>query len=68
MARRALDRVRQYVARSLGEVDDSATALLWVTDFPMFEWCAAKMQNIQHASGSLRRPYLELGGGAFPTD
>ena len=37
---RALDRVRQYVGRTLGEVNESATALLWVTDFPMFEWCA----------------------------
>ena len=32
--------MRQYVARTLGEVDEDATALLWVTDFPMFEWCA----------------------------
>jgi hypothetical protein len=31
------------VARTLGEVDDDATALLWVTDFPMFEWCAVAL-------------------------
>ena len=42
--RRALDRVRQFVARALGEVDEEATALLWVTDFPMFEWCAPENQ------------------------
>jgi len=38
MVNRTLDRVRQYVAHSLGEVDKSAHNLLWVTDFPMFEW------------------------------
>lgn len=35
---RALDRVRQYVAKDLNLVDTKAHALLWVTDFPMFEW------------------------------
>jgi hypothetical protein len=28
---RTLDRVRQYVARQLGMVDDSQTCLLWIT-------------------------------------
>jgi hypothetical protein len=37
---RALDRVRQKVAAELGEVPSDAAALTWVTDFPMFEWCA----------------------------
>ena len=35
---RALDRVRQYVAKQLNLADPKAHALLWVTDFPMFEW------------------------------
>ena len=35
---RALDRVRQYLARQLGLIDPSQHAMLWVTDFPMFEW------------------------------
>ncbi|CAK0735244.1 hypothetical protein CVIRNUC_000549 [Coccomyxa viridis] len=35
---KSLDRVRQYVASSLGEVDSSKHSLLWVTDFPLFEW------------------------------
>jgi len=33
----ALDKVRQHVAKELGLVPDGAHALLWVTDFPMFE-------------------------------
>ncbi|CAI7788892.1 unnamed protein product [Closterium sp. NIES-53] len=33
-----LGRLRLYVARSLGLIDESAEAILWVTDFPMFEW------------------------------
>ena len=37
---KALDRVRQFIARDLGLVDESARALLWVTDFPMYEWNA----------------------------
>ena len=35
---RALDKVRQYVAKQLNLADPTAHALLWVTDFPMFEW------------------------------
>jgi aspartyl-tRNA synthetase len=34
---RALDRVRQYLAKDLGLADPDCHALLWVTDFPMFE-------------------------------
>lgn len=33
----ALDRVRQDAARKLSLVDESASTLLWITDFPMFE-------------------------------
>ncbi len=35
-----LDRLRQAVAQELGLIDESKTNLLWVTDFPMFEWNA----------------------------
>lgn len=35
---RALDKVRQYVAKELNLADPKAHALLWVTEFPMFEW------------------------------
>lgn len=35
---KALDRVRQYIAKDLQLIDPSAHNLLWVTDWPMFEW------------------------------
>ena len=35
---KALDRVRQYLAKDLGLISQEAHALLWITDFPMFEW------------------------------
>ena len=37
---KALDRVRQYVAHSLGMVPEGEHAVLWITDFPMFEYNA----------------------------
>ncbi|XP_034229817.1 aspartate--tRNA ligase, chloroplastic/mitochondrial isoform X2 [Prunus dulcis] len=35
---KTLDRLRVYLAHELGLVDDSRHSILWVTDFPMFEW------------------------------
>lgn len=35
---RTLDALRTYLADNLDIVDKSAHAILWVTDFPMFEW------------------------------
>ncbi|XP_022942888.1 aspartate--tRNA ligase, chloroplastic/mitochondrial-like isoform X1 [Cucurbita moschata] len=35
---KTLDRLRLYVAHELGLVDQSRHSILWVTDFPMFEW------------------------------
>ncbi|KAJ0935401.1 putative aspartate--tRNA ligase [Helianthus annuus] len=35
---KTLDRLRLYVANMLGLVDQSKHSILWVTDFPMFEW------------------------------
>jgi aspartyl-tRNA synthetase len=37
---KTLDRLRQTLARQLGLIDESKINLLWVTDFPMFEWNA----------------------------
>ncbi|KAK7398893.1 hypothetical protein VNO78_10067 [Psophocarpus tetragonolobus] len=33
-----LDRIRVYVAHDLGLIDHGRHSILWVTDFPMFEW------------------------------
>ncbi|MEM8502369.1 MAG: aspartate--tRNA ligase [Cyanobacteria bacterium P01_D01_bin.1] len=35
-----LDKLRQAIANELNLIDESKTNLLWVTDFPMFEWNA----------------------------
>lgn len=35
---RTLDRLRLYMAHELGIIDQSKHSILWVTDFPMFEW------------------------------
>ncbi|KAL7206314.1 hypothetical protein ACSBR2_019096 [Camellia fascicularis] len=35
---KTLDRLRVYVAHELGLIDQSKHSILWVTDFPMFEW------------------------------
>ncbi|KAL2892658.1 Aspartate--tRNA ligase chloroplastic/mitochondrial [Bienertia sinuspersici] len=35
---KTLDRLRLHVAHELGMIDHSKHSVLWVTDFPMFEW------------------------------
>ncbi|KAK6254088.1 hypothetical protein QUC31_015808 [Theobroma cacao] len=35
---RTLDRLRVFIAHELGLVNHSRHSILWVTDFPMFEW------------------------------
>lgn len=37
---KTLDRLRLTIGRELGLIDDNRVNLLWVTDFPMFEWNA----------------------------
>lgn len=37
---KTLDRLRQFVAREFGLIESEKTNLLWITDFPMFEWNA----------------------------
>ena len=68
---RALDRVRQYLARQLGLIDPSQHAMLWVTDFPMFDWnveeqrleamhhpfTAPNPQDMQEAGGDLSKAH-----------
>jgi aspartyl-tRNA synthetase len=47
---KTLDRLRQVVARQLGSIDESKINLLWVTDFPMFEWNAdeKRLEALHH--------------------
>ncbi len=40
MVNKTLDRLRLVIGRELGLIDDNKVNLLWVTDFPMFEWNA----------------------------
>ncbi|KAG5030227.1 hypothetical protein JHK82_013828 [Glycine max] len=35
---KTLDRLRVYVAHDLGLIDLGRHSILWITDFPMFEW------------------------------
>ena len=37
---KTLDRVRLYIANKLGLIDQDKINLLWITEFPMFEWNA----------------------------
>ncbi|MEM9907838.1 MAG: aspartate--tRNA ligase [Cyanobacteria bacterium P01_D01_bin.44] len=45
-----LDRLRQTVAQELNLIDESKLNLLWVTDFPMFEWNAdeKRLEALHH--------------------
>jgi aspartyl-tRNA synthetase len=40
MVNKTLDRLRQVIGKELGMIDEQQMNLLWVTDFPMFEWNA----------------------------
>lgn len=35
---KSLDRLRQVIGQQLGLIDESKLNLLWLTEFPMFEW------------------------------
>ncbi|CAK9171172.1 unnamed protein product, partial [Ilex paraguariensis] len=41
---KTLDRLRGYIAHELGLVDHTRHSILWVTDFPMFEWNSAEQR------------------------
>ena len=47
---KTLDRLRQALARELGLIDPDKINLLWVTDFPMFEWNAdeKRLEALHH--------------------
>jgi len=47
---KTLDRLRQAIGRELGLIDATQTNLLWVVDFPMFEWNAEekRLEALHH--------------------
>lgn len=47
---KTLDRIRQYIARELNLIPQDQLNLLWVTDFPMFEWNAdeKRLEALHH--------------------
>lgn len=47
---KTLDRLRQVVGEELGLIDKDQINLLWVTDFPMFEWNAEenRLEALHH--------------------
>lgn len=47
---KTLDRLRQAIAKELNLVDPEKINLLWVTDFPMFEWNASekRLEALHH--------------------
>ncbi|MGD2181206.1 aspartate--tRNA ligase [Lusitaniella coriacea LEGE 07167] len=47
---KSLDRLRQVIGQQLGLIDDSKINLLWVTDFPLFEWNAdeKRLEALHH--------------------
>ena len=47
---KSLDRLRQVIGRELGLIDPERLNLLWITDFPMFEWNAdeKRLEALHH--------------------
>jgi aspartyl-tRNA synthetase len=47
---KTLDRLRQFIGRELRLIDPEKINLLWVTDFPMFEWNAdeKRLEALHH--------------------
>jgi aspartyl-tRNA synthetase len=47
---KTLDRLRQFMAREFGLINPEKINLLWITDFPMFEWNAEekRLEALHH--------------------
>ncbi|MDF5710859.1 MAG: aspartate--tRNA ligase [Nostoc sp. S4] len=47
---KTLDRLRQVIAKEFGLIDSEKINLLWITDFPMFEWNAGekRLEALHH--------------------
>lgn len=50
MVNKTLDRLRQFLGREMNLIDPSKINLLWVTEFPMFEWNAdeKRLEALHH--------------------
>jgi len=55
---KSLDRLRLFIAGELGLIDNEQVNLIWVTEFPMFEWNAdeKRYEALHHP---FTAPYLE---------
>jgi aspartyl-tRNA synthetase len=55
---KSLDRLRLFIAQEMGLIDREKVNLLWVTEFPMFEWNAdeKRYEALHH---QFTAPYLE---------
>jgi len=62
---RALDRVRLFLSRDLRLTAPSQHALLWVTDFPMFEWNEGegRLEALHHPFTAPNPEDVEAAGG-----
>uniref|UniRef100_A0A383VTJ8 Aminoacyl-transfer RNA synthetases class-II family profile domain-containing protein n=1 Tax=Tetradesmus obliquus TaxID=3088 RepID=A0A383VTJ8_TETOB len=62
---KALDRVRQYLAKDLNLIDSSAHNLLWVTDWPMFEFNEdeQRLEALHHPFTAPNPLDVEAAGG-----
>ncbi|XP_078178008.1 tRNA synthetase class II (D, K and N) family protein [Carex rostrata] len=47
---KTLDRLRLFIANNLGLINHEVHSILWVTDFPMFEWndCEKRYEALHH--------------------
>ncbi len=55
---KTLDRLRQFLGRELDLIDPSKINLLWVVDFPMFEWNAEE-KRLEAAHNPFSAPHPE---------
>ncbi|KAF6263693.1 aspartyl-tRNA synthetase [Scenedesmus sp. NREL 46B-D3] len=62
---KALDRVRQYLAKDLNLIDTTAHNLLWVTDWPMFEFNEEeqRLEALHHPFTAPNPQDYEAAGG-----
>jgi aspartyl-tRNA synthetase len=62
---KALDRVRQYLAKDLNLIDTSQHNLLWVTDWPMFEYNEdeQRLEALHHPFTAPNPQDYEAAGG-----